>query len=262
MQRTIAAWRHVSTNTLALGRRLGDAEWAAPTGCPKWTVGDIFAHHVGVESWMRDGKGAPDLPVDDFTQRDVDARRDTPRTAVLDELEEVLRARAEQLETADPESIAHTAWGTRTTLATQMRHRTFDLWVHEQDVRWALHALRHGPGPAHTVTDGPAAVLVGRILLAALPKIVAKDARAPIGSAVRVSVLGGFDVTVRVGDDGRASFEEATSEAVAAPTAHVTLSRPEYVRRSAGRDLPSGPVWISGDRDLGERLVDALNVAP
>jgi hypothetical protein len=100
-------------------------------------------------------------------------------------------------------------------------------------------------------------VLVGRTLLAALPKIVAKDARAPIGSAVRVSVLGGFDVTVRVGDDGRASLGEAETW-----TTHVTLSRPEYVRRSAGRDLPPGPVWISGDRDLGERLVDALNVAP
>ena len=260
MQRTIDAWRHALTATIALGRRLGDAEWAAPTGCPKWTVGDIYAHHAGLESWMREGNRPPEGPLERFTQVAVDERRDTPREAVLDELDALLRIRLEQLATADPEAPAYTGWGAATTLAVQMRHRTFDVWVHEQDIRWALHALRHGPSPAHAVTDGPAAALVGRTLLGALPKIVAKDARAPIGTATRVTVVGGFDVTVRVGADGRAAVgaPEATDE----PVAHLTLSRPEYVRRSAGRDLPPGPVWISGDRALGERITESLTVAP
>jgi uncharacterized protein (TIGR03083 family) len=260
MQRTIDAWHHALTATLALGRRLGDEEWAAPTGCPKWTVGDIYAHHAGLESWMRDGGGAPDGPLDRFTQEAVDARRDTPRSAVLDELDALLRIRLEQLAAADPEAPAYTGWGAPTTLAVQMRHRTFDVWIHEQDIRWALHALRHGPGPAHTVTAGPAAGVVGRTLLGALPRVVAKNARAPIGSATRVTVVGGFDVTVRVGADGRATA--GTPAAADVPVAHVTLSWPEYVRRSAGRDLPPGPVWVSGDRDLGERITESLNVAP
>ncbi len=83
--------------------------------------------------------------------------------------------------------------------------RAFDVWVHEQDLRTALGR----PGNL----DSPGAHVTRDMLLAALPKVVAKDAGAPRNSAVVFDVHGPLEFlrTVRVDVDGRGTLDSAPS---------------------------------------------------
>jgi uncharacterized protein (TIGR03083 family) len=258
IDRYVDAWRRAVTDVLALGRDLTAAQWTASTGCPKWTVADLYAHLIGGELWMRDGGGVPDVPFDRFVQDPVNARRSRPRDEVLDELDAVLRRREEQLaaDALDPDRPASAGWGQPITYEVQLRHRAFDSWVHEQDIRWAVGA------PATLASPG--AKVARETFLEMLPRTVAKAAGAPPNSLVRITVVGplGWDATVHVDAEGRGRLGPTSSRPE--PIAHLTLSWPEYVVRACGRTepRPPDPVWISGDDRLAERIVAALPITP
>jgi uncharacterized protein (TIGR03083 family) len=255
IDRYVAAWRQSLHTTLDLGRRLGPQQWHARTGCPDWSVGDVYAHLVGGELWMHAGGVAPDVPLPRFVQEPVDERRSRPAAAVLDELAAVIAEREAQLDAdpLDPTRPAATAWGAPITYERQLMMRAFDVWVHEQDIRRAVGA----PGGLAT----PGAHVAREMFLESLPRVVAKGARAPAGSSVRITVVGevGWDVAVRVDHHGRGSFAATTADPVAA---HLTLSWPEYVRRGCGRDGTPAEVWISGDAHLANHVLAALAITP
>lgn len=255
--RSVASWRHSLESILALGRQLTDAQWVAATECPDWTVKDIYAHLVGVERWMAEGHPPPTGEFRTWAAAPVQARRDTPAAAVLDELREVYELRRLQLESGrtDPTRPAHLATGQPTTLGVLLQVRVLDVWVHEQDIRRAIGR------PGHL--DSPGAAIAGELFVAALPRIVAKAAAAPPGSAVRLTTTGevAVDVAVAVGADGRGSLV-GPDRPVAA---HLTLGWEAYTRLCAGRGSRTDHdvnVTVTGDRALAERVLSHLAVTP
>ena len=130
------------------------------------------------------------------------------------------------------------------TLEEAMRYRAFDVWVHEQDLRAALGR----PG----YLDSPGAHIVRDELLAALPRVVAKDAGAPPGSALVFDIHGPIEFlrTVRVDADGRGSIDGTPS---LGPAVSLTLDWETYVRLACGRvtaDIVADRIKAEGDPEL------------
>lgn len=252
--RSLTAWRQTLESVLTLGHALSDPEWSSPTECPKWTVKDVYAHLIGGERWMAAGHPQPE-DYQAWAAEPVLARRDAAPAAILEELREVYELRLVQLErdAIDPAAPAHLATGVAVTLETLLRSRAFDLWTHEQDIRRAVER----PGNLAS----PAAALTGEWLVAALPRIVAKDAKAPPGATVRLSTTGevAMDVAVAVDRSGRGRLVAPGRSA----QAHLTLRWESYTRLSAGRGSRADhEVRVTGDRVLADRVLAHLAVTP
>lgn len=239
-----------------LGRRMTDAEWAAPTECPLWTVGDIYRHLVGGERWMAEGHPLPTAPFQEWVDGPVLERRGRPRDGVLAELSALYDKREAQLsELPDPDAPATYPWGEPTTVEELLATRVLDCWTHEQDIRRAIGRPGNLGSPGARVTRDQ--------LLRLLPRIVARRGGAAPESTVRLTVLGdvGFDVAVAV-DDARRGRLMPLSVAGQAST-HVTIGWESYARLSAGRgDRADHRFWVTGDRPLGERILAELAVTP
>ena len=133
-----------------------------------------------------------------------------------------------------------------------LRNRPLDVWMHEQDVRRALHM----PGNL----DSAPAVHSADYLMESLPFVVGKRAQAPVGSVVRLEVTGHDPVTVAVGEDGRG--RPATPED-GEPTVTLTMDRETLVVLAGGRRASAADdVRLTGDTELGERVVASLGVTP
>ena len=146
--------------------------------------------------------------------------------------------------------------GTEETLEFAMRKRAFDVWVHEQDLRVALGR----PGNL----DSPGAYVTRDMLLAVLPKVVAKDASAPANSAVVFDVHGPVEFlrTVRVDAEGRGTIDGAPS---LGPAATLSLDWETYVKLACGRVTPdavSDRVKTEGDLDLAQAILNSLSTTP
>jgi uncharacterized protein (TIGR03083 family) len=253
--REVAAWRHAVESVLALGRLLSDPEWATPTECPRWTVKDVYAHLIGGERWMADGHPEPTEGFEAWAAAPVLARRDATPAAILDELREVYELRLLQLErdAVDPSRPAHLVTGQPTTLDVLLRARVLDVWAHEQDIRRAVGR----PGNLAS----PAAAVAGDVMVTQLPRIVARSAKAPPGSTVRLTTTGEVpvDVAVAVDRTGRGALVVPGRTA----DAHLRLSWESYTRLSCGRGARADhDVRITGDRALAERVLAHLAVTP
>lgn len=138
-----------------------------------------------------------------------------------------------------------------------LRRRVLDVWVHEQDLRRALQL----PGNL----DSPAAQVTRDLLLAGLPKVVAKAAGAPAGSTVVVDVTGPLEFlrTVRVDADGRGSIDAQVS---LGPDVQLTVGWEDYLRLATGRvradGLPAGALTVDGDRELADRILASFSLTP
>jgi uncharacterized protein (TIGR03083 family) len=253
-ERAAEAYRHTVAATIALGAELTDADWATPTECPLWSVGDVYAHLAGGERWMAGGHRSVPPPegFQDWVDLAVLARRVQPRAAVLEELREVYAERLAQLASpADPETPALFPWGRPTTLAGLLEVRAFDCWVHEQDIRRAVGR----PGNL----GSPAAQLTAEVILRSFPRIVARQAGAPPGSSVRLVTTGEVPLDVTIGVDAQGRGTAVPSPATA-PTTELALTWEAYARLSGGRGHQE--VRISGDQELGERVLAQLTVTP
>ena len=147
--------------------------------------------------------------------------------------------------------------------ATVAMMRTFDIWVHEQDIRSAIGR----PGNL----DSPAAAVFVQQALARLPRVVARDAKVDPGHTVILALTGPImaKVGVRVdeGEDGRPlGHEMFTGESVDASTPHVegpitsfSLSTDAFTRRAAGRRSVDDTTYTlhSGDEAVARRVLDA-----
>lgn len=262
----VAAWHQASESLLEVCDQLPDEAWAAPTECPGWSVKDVAAHVAGIEALLL-GRPRPkiDDPVDApyvrnelgrLVEVDVQARRPLPPAAVLAELREVLTERHQSLRESPPDPDAPTVWVQGpTTMTGMMRLRVFDVWAHEQDIRRATDRPGHLAGPSADVTRD--------LIIASLPKTVAKLAGAAPGSVVVLSVTGAtpFAVAVGVDADGRGSV--LTPPWPEPPTSSLTLDWVELVRLACGRvDPAAAVVGYQGDVQLGRRVAARLGITP
>jgi uncharacterized protein (TIGR03083 family) len=241
---------------------LTEAEWATPTGCPGWTVQDQVAHLVDYEA-VALGRPRPDHEVGELphtknelgvaNEVGVDARRSRTGPEVLAELREVVAARMARLADLDESRLgdeARTAVGTGT-VRDALTLRLMDTWSHEQDIRRAVGRPGHASGPAvDAVLDWWTSFL---------PMLVGKRAAAPEGSTVtfRLGDRAPLSVTVT---NGRAGVDRGGNRPA---TVELAMDAPTFAAFVGGRsDAPRDAVTITGDTDLGERVLAALGFLP
>ncbi|MEC4018391.1 maleylpyruvate isomerase family mycothiol-dependent enzyme [Streptomyces sp. H27-D2] len=268
IQPYIDAWTHSIEAISELVTPLVEGEWNRRTDCPGWSIRDIVSHVIGVECEMLgDPRPIHTLPRDlyhvvDETTRyvevPVDVRRCHTAPEMTSELEYTIIRRSRQLrnESREPSFMLRGPLGTQMTLEHALRMRAFDVWVHEQDLRRALGR----PGNL----DSPGALVTRDFLVAALPKVVAKDAGAAADSAVVFDVHGALEFmrTVRVDPGGRASVSGSPS---LGPAATLSLDWETYFLLACGRvklAAVAENVKVEGDQALAEAILRVFAVTP
>jgi uncharacterized protein (TIGR03083 family) len=188
----------------------------------------------------------------------VDVRRCHTAPEQVAELDYTIIRRARQLrnETRDPQDTARGLMGREMTVEMMLWMRAFDVWVHEQDLRRALGA----PGNL----DSPGGQLTRDFLLRAMPKVIAKDAGAPPGSAVVLDVHGPLEFlrTVRVDRDGQATIDGSVS---LGPAVTLTTDWETFLRLGCGRVRPAAVadrVKVEGDEKLADAILAAIAITP
>ena len=135
---------------------------------------------------------------------------------------------------------------------TLLSNRPVDVWMHEQDVRRATDR----PGGFDCAVADHVLRTFGR----GLPMVVGKRVAPPVGTTVRLEVPdAGLGWSVRVGDDGRAApvdddIEATTTVALTPRTSWCSPVVAAAHRRREPR--------ITGDEEIGRRLVESLAVTP
>jgi uncharacterized protein (TIGR03083 family) len=264
LQQCVDAWWEAIDSFTKLMETVPEEAWSTPTDLPGWAVHAVVAHVAHLESLLAGGRHdeveVGDAPhargtMGTFTEQGVVVRRDRSPDELINEIHESTTRRHTSLlaePPTDPDAPAPglfgaIGWSTRTLL----RNRPLDVWMHEQDVRRAVGR----PGGL----DSSAAVHTAAYLLESLPIVVAKRAQAPAGTTVVAEVEGHEPTAVRVGDDGRGAAVPVPDD----PTARLRTDRESFILLAGGRRTPGpGRVEISGDTELGERVVAAMAVTP
>ena len=268
----VDAWAQTVQNVIDLGRTMRPHDAERPTDCPGWTVLDQIAHVASAEAMVA-GEPVPEVDVSqhahvrhsfgELMERYVESRRGRDLEEVLDELEErlaerlaVYRSGTEWAELEVPSPFGPVRAGDRLGI------RTFDVWMHEQDVREALER----PGGLDT---GAAAHSVSQ-LFAALPRIVAKDAAIEPGNAVVLDLTG--PTVGRAGarveeHDGKARgiplFTGDADEHPDVVTTSLTMSTAVAGRLAGARRAPEDlHVVVHGDDDVARRVMAAMGITP
>ena len=247
---------------------LSDEAWRLPTPCPGWTVADIVAHLTDLEATMNGQTrltSEPDWEDFDYLTTDlsrlievgVQARRNVSPPELLTEFHLVIAARTTQLK-ADEHELSDEVMGplgTPTTFGRSLRMRTFDTWVHEQDIRTAIGE----PGG----WDGLPMDISESVLLDSMPVVWGKKVKAPIGATLHLHLTDrDLDFQYRVDDDGRVRLCEFGDA-----TVRLDVKWPDLVRRMCGRVAADSPefratITMTGDNDLGELLLRELTITP
>jgi uncharacterized protein (TIGR03083 family) len=143
-------------------RSLDASEWATPSRCDGWTVGDVAGHVVGqmsdVVNGRFDGLGTPE-----GTQRQVDERRGREAKELADELRE-LRPIADAILGA----IDDAAWagdappGVTGTLGDGVEALWYDAWLHGDDIRSAIGRPTDAGGSVRAALSHVTTILTGQ----------------------------------------------------------------------------------------------------
>jgi uncharacterized protein (TIGR03083 family) len=265
----IDIWQQALGSVIGLCASLDDAQWNASTPCPGWTVADVAAHLVDIEQLMA-GAPRPDhepdwaaLPHVDrdfsrFAEVGVDVRRGAPRDAVLDELRAVIAMRRIQLDATPEGAEVIGPLGNPTTLNRMLRMRTFDTWVHEQDIRKAIGQDGNW--------QSAQAIIAFQQMTRSLPVVWSRADPTSAGDTVHVEITGPdlvADLYVEIAQDGRGQ----ACAALASPTVHLTASWPDFMRLECGRvgiDDPAlrSRIRLAGDPGLGAALLAGLAITP
>ncbi len=262
MNPLVDAWRDAITRFCDTVAEIPDKAFAQASLLPGWTVGDIVAHTAALEHELA-GQPLPAhnpdwdaLPhADDlfsrYTEIGVDVRRGWTPEHVRADLAAAVAARTAQLdaEPQDDDRVITGVGGLQRTFAEQLHMRCFDVVIHDIDLRDALGM----PGPGL----GAGARVCAEQIASGLGYVWVKRAGATVGQVLHLVVPGWIDAWVGVGEDGRGRPVEAGEATVT-----VTIPPLEFLRLGTGRRGDAGAAQISGDADLGKRLVAGLNVAP
>lgn len=266
----LQVWHTACLDVIDLLEQLDDAEWSLPTDLPGWDVKAVAAHLAHLESELA---GMPQQRVEvpssphvrnvlgEYTEAGPVARRDWPPGRIVEELRQAVSARWTQLHDHPPEDLAAGApsfaalagWSWETLLS----NRPLDVWMHGQDVRRATGR----PGGL----DSDTAVHVAETYARSLPMVVGKRAQARPGQTVVLEVTQRpreeipSRIAVTVGDDGRAR----TTDPPAEPTVTLRLAFEDWMVRAGGRRRADEvAAELSGDDDLGRRVLEALAITP
>lgn len=260
----VAAWDDID----ALVGGLSAGQWEAATQLPGWTVRDVVAHVVGTESMLQ-GVETPDADMDVSTlehirndigamnERWVRKLRAVSSAELLEQYRAVTRARRDALSdlpAAKWDEVTFTPAGPDS-YGRFMRIRTFDCWMHEQDIRDALGT----PATAQQLA-GPASEQSLDEMTASMPFVVGKLGGAPEGSRVTIELTGPLARTINVAVDGRAKLVEDFG--ADSSTTTIRLDGLLFTRLAGGRTTPAQqPHAISyeGDEQVGRRIVEHLN---
>jgi uncharacterized protein (TIGR03083 family) len=255
-----AVWADVAT----VCGGLTDAQWKLPTDCPGWSVQDQVAHMIGTEMMLcgeepqlADIGHAPHVRNDigKFNEQWVVLYRNRSGPETLADFRRVTARRLDALralpaEEWDKEGFTPEGPGPYRQF---MAIRAFDCWYHDQDIREAIEQPGFMQGP---VAD----FALARIPPKGLPYVVGKKADAPQGATVLFDVAGDPRIVAAIGVEGRAAL---LPEPPADPTTTITLDRRTFARLAGGRwsgedARTRGEVAVTGDPELGERVVDNL----
>ena len=262
----IASFEDVWGDIDAVCADLTDAQWERPTDLPGWTVQDNVAHMIGTERMLLgEQPEAPPVEAAAHVRNDIGLANEqwieTYRTRrgheVLEEFRAVTKRRLDAMRAMSDDDWNREGFTPEGPGPYRlfMAIRVFDCWYHDQDIREALEL----PG----YLEGPVADLsLGRIPPKGLPYVVGKKAGAPPGSTVVFDVAGSppLVATVQVPPEGRALLLDAPPPA---PTVTLALDRRTFARLAGGRWTgdrahADGVVRVSGDTDLGNRIVDNM----
>ena len=268
----VDAYAQTVRGVIDLGRTTRPGDESLPTDCPGWSVLDQVAHVTSAEAMVA-GEPQPDVDVSGHAhvrhafgeriEKYVESRRGRSLEEVLDELEERLEERLSVYRSGTEwaDTPVQGPFGP-TTLGDLLAIRVFDIWMHEQDIREALHR----PGG---LDSGAAAHAVAQ-LFAALPRIVAKTAAIEPGNAVVLDLTG--PTTGRAGarveeHDGRATgiplFTGESDEHPDVVTTSLTMSTQVATRLAGGRRRPEDlHVVVHGDEGVAQRVLAAMTITP
>lgn len=261
----VDAWWSAVQDLLALLDDLDAEDWARPTDLAGWDVKAVASHTAHLESLLAGGPHETaeiaDLPhvngpMGQFTEIGVVTRRDREPADIVGEIRTTTAKRHAQLLADPPEDAGAPApgvfgaigWDTRTLL----RNRPLDVWMHEQDIRRAVGR----PGSM----DSPGAQHTADYLVEAFGFVVGKRVGPPAGTTAVLSVEGSEPFAVEIGEDGRARRAATVPDE---PTVRIAMDRESFIVLAGGRrDAVPGAVAVSGDEDLGRRIVDQLATTP
>jgi uncharacterized protein (TIGR03083 family) len=264
----IDVWHEEATAVVSLLRSLDEREWSLPTDLPGWDVRAVACHLAHLESELAGRRPheqvelppAPHTkgPTGEFTESGLLARASWPTDRIIDELESSAASRYATLEESPPRDPSAPGPGFAAVMGwsweTLLGNRCVDLWMHDQDIR---RATDRGGG-----LDSPAAAWVAEVFTRSLPFVLGKKVGAPAGTTVVLRVTGRHvrELTVAVGSDGRGALLGVPP---ADPTATLTMDFETWTLLAGGRrPVDAVDVAISGDDQLGRRLLDNLAVTP
>jgi uncharacterized protein (TIGR03083 family) len=243
---------------------LSEEQWRAATPLPDWCVHDVVAHIIGTESVLL-GFAPPDPDIDVSTlahvRNDVGVMNECWVRHLSAESGSDLHRRFRAVTDDRRKRLADMSDGEWNALTATpvgpdsygrfMRVRVFDCWMHEHDIRDAL-----GRPASDAELAGPASQLALDEMTTSMGYVVGKLGKAPDGSRVAIELTGPLTRTIRVVVDGRAQVVDGFGGED--PTATIRLDGLLFTRLAGGR-IAGAPVELSGDEQVGARIVEHLN---
>lgn len=234
---------------------LDDDDWTVASLCPEWDVRGVIIHLAAVETMLA-GRAADSmaesLPFEVVGEAMTEmAPMSGPEVA--DRFREVIATRRAELGAmtdADFGAMCMTPVGPGT-YGRFMDVRTFDHWVHEQDIRVPLGRPGHESGLAAEMSIDEIEMSLGYI--------VGKKIGLPDGRAITFHLTGPVERSMHVAVDGRA---RAVAE-LAPPDVVVTTDALAFTRLACGRvdpqsEIDAGTIAWTGDDEWGERAARNL----
>jgi uncharacterized protein (TIGR03083 family) len=263
----VDAWVFSVDETVALLRSLDDADWERPTDLAGWDVRAVAAHLAHLESELAGREQqqvqVPELehitsPMGYYTEMGPIARREWPSAQIVDELESAAAIRLAELREEPPSdgtgAPTRTPGGIGWDWNTLLSNRVVDVWMHQQDIRRAVGCPggMDSPGAEHTVS----------VFARAFGYTVGKRVKPTSGTRVVLDVSGlrPVHLAVEVDDNGRAVASSTTADEA---DVALAMDLETYVILAGGRRAPEDvEVKVSGDQDLGRRILAAMAVTP
>lgn len=268
----------LTAEVIRIGSALSDDDWKRPTGCPGWSVHDLFTH---LTCTFRDITGAPGFPdpvagaIERTNDAAVAAFRDlTPQQnleayrSLVDPALAVLTARQQEGEAERPIDLDDAGVYPLHLMADSL---VFDHYCHLAHDLSAPGSLGvHPELDAGTEASAMAASLTW--LMAGIPQMsplrLVEALSAPV--ALEFSGAGGGrwilwraeDGSVRTAESGAA--ENSTAESSTAgdeAAARIACSGDEFIRWGTHRiDWRDADIEFSGDAELARAAADAIKV--
>ncbi|WP_068175680.1 maleylpyruvate isomerase family mycothiol-dependent enzyme [Mycobacterium sp. UM_CSW] len=247
---------------------LPEGDWLAPTPLPGWDVKAVVSHIIGTESFLA-GIAAPQPDIDvsalDHVRNDIGVMNECwvrhlsgeSGAEVLARFRDITADRRKALAGMSEEewnAVMPTPVGPET-YGRFMRVRTFDCWMHEQDIREALSRPS-----SESELVGPASQLSLDEIAATMGYVVGKRGKAPDGSRILFELTGPVARDIRVSVDGRAQLVEDFGGQD--PTVTIRLDGLQFTRLAGGRPMcpaRAQDIELGGDKDIARQIVENLN---